>query len=85
MQARLATKAKHDATSMELCTHTMGQLKALCAQHGLRKSGVKAELVARLCDTLCADEPAAKRPRTKVRVPVGASALVVHFDGGGRD
>jgi hypothetical protein len=58
---------------MELCTHTMGQLKALCAQHGLRKSGVKAELVARLCDALCADEPAAKRPRTKVRVPVGAS------------
>jgi hypothetical protein len=64
LQARLATKAKHEAMSMELCaTHTMGQLKALCARHGLRKSGVKAKLVARLCDALCADEPAAKRPR----------------------
>jgi hypothetical protein len=42
----------------------VAQLKALCGQHGVRKTGVKAELVARLCDALCTDGPAAKRPRT---------------------
>jgi hypothetical protein len=33
----------------------------------LRQKGVKAELVARLRDVRCTDEPAAKRPRTAVR------------------
>ena len=31
---------------------------------GVSKMGLKAELVARLCDALCPDEPVAKRPRT---------------------
>jgi hypothetical protein len=45
------------------------QLRALCAQHGVRKTGARAELVLRLCYVLCADEPAppaVKRSRTKV-------------------
>jgi hypothetical protein len=42
----------------------VAQLKALCGQHGVSKTGVKAELVARLCDALCTGAPAAKRPRT---------------------
>ena len=54
---------KRVAKSAELSRHTLVQLKALCTQHGLRKTGAKAEVVTRLCDTLCADEPAAKRPR----------------------
>jgi hypothetical protein len=33
----------------KLRAHTVAQLRALCAQHGLRKAGAKAELVARLC------------------------------------
>ena len=52
-----------EAKSAELNTQTVAQLKALCAQHGVSKTGVKAVLVARLCDALCTDGPAAKRPR----------------------
>ena len=36
---------------------TVLQLRALCAEHGLHKAGVKAALVARLCDALCSAEP----------------------------
>jgi hypothetical protein len=53
-----------EAKSAELSAQTVAQLKALCGQHGLSKTGVKVELVARLCDALCTDGPAAKRPRT---------------------
>ena len=53
-----------EAKSTELNAQTVVQLKALCGQQGVSKTGVKAELVARLCDALCPDEPAAKRPRT---------------------
>ncbi len=44
-----------DAKRAELRAWTVAQLRALCAQHGLRKAGAKAELVARLCAALCAD------------------------------
>ena len=47
--------AKRAAKSAELREHTVAQLKSLCAQHGLRKTGAKAELVARLCDALCTE------------------------------
>ena len=64
-EARVAINAaKRDAKREELHLRTMAQLQALCAQHGLSKTGVKAELVARLCDALCTGAPAAKRPRT---------------------
>ena len=64
MQPQWAGNAEREAKSAELNTQTVSQLKALCAQHGVSKTGVKAELVARLCDALCTDAPAAKRPRT---------------------
>ena len=34
------------------------QLRALCAQHGVRKTGARAEVVLRLCDVVCAEGPA---------------------------
>ncbi len=37
----------------KLSAQTVAQLKELCALHGLQKTGVKAELVARLLDLLC--------------------------------
>jgi hypothetical protein len=46
-----------EAKRAELGARTVMQLKAQCAQHGLRKTGTKAELVARLCDELCTAEP----------------------------
>ena len=58
--------------------HTVAQLKVLCAQHGLRKTGTKAELVARLSDALCVAEPAAKRPRTR-GYPGGAGFTASRF------
>ena len=36
-----------------LHAQTVAQLKELCALHGLQKTGVKAELVARLLVALC--------------------------------
>jgi hypothetical protein len=65
-EAKSAELRRQWATHNELNAKTVAQLKALCGQHGVSKTGVKAELVARLCDTLCPDEPepAAKRPRT---------------------
>ena len=61
------SEAAREATSAELNAQTVAQLKALCRQQGVSPTGVKAELVARLCDALCTDGPAAKRPRTEVR------------------
>ena len=58
-----ASVSAREAKSAELSAQTVAQLKALCGQQGVSKSGVKAELVARLCDALCTDGPAAKRPR----------------------
>jgi hypothetical protein len=58
-----ASVSEREAKSAELNRQTVAQLKALCAQQGVSKTGVKAELVARLCDALCPDGPAAKRPR----------------------
>ena len=56
VQMKLANLKR--AKSAELGAHTVAQLRALCAQHGLHKAlGAKAELVARLCDALCADAP----------------------------
>ncbi len=66
VQVQWANEARRAAKTAELRAHTVPQLRALCAEHGLHKAGVKAALVARLCDALCADEPAAKRPRTEV-------------------
>ena len=37
----------------KLNVQTVAELKELCALHGLRKTGVKAELVARLLVALC--------------------------------
>ena len=54
MQATLANVK--EAKSAELGARTVMQLKAQCTQHGLRKTGTKAELVARLCDELCTAE-----------------------------
>ena len=59
-----ASVSAREAKSAELNAQTVAQLKALCGQHGVSKTGVKAELVARLCDALCTGAPAAKRPRT---------------------
>jgi hypothetical protein len=36
----------------KLNAQTVAQLRELCAQHGVRKTGVKSELVARLLDAL---------------------------------
>jgi hypothetical protein len=58
-----ASVSAREAKSAELNAQTVAQLKALCAQRGVSKTGVKAELVARLCDALCTAGPAAKRPR----------------------
>ena len=46
VQARLAREARRT----ELRARTVAQLKVLCAQRGLRKTGAKAALVSRLCD-----------------------------------
>ena len=43
------------ARRAELGAHTVAQLKVLCAQRGLRKTGTKAALVARMCDAVCDD------------------------------
>ena len=59
-----ASVSEREAKSAELSAQTVAQLKALCAQQGVSKTGVKAELVVRLCDALCTGAPAAKRPRT---------------------
>jgi hypothetical protein len=59
-----ASVSEREAKSTELNAQTVAELKALCGQHGVSKTGVKAELVARLCDALCTGAPAAKRPRT---------------------
>jgi hypothetical protein len=59
-----ASLSELEAKSAELSAQTVAQLKALCGQHGVSKTGVKAELVVRLCDALCTGAPAAKRPRT---------------------
>ena len=56
-QARWANEARRAAKTAELRAQTVPQLRALCAEHGLHKAGVKAALVARLCDTLCSAEP----------------------------
>ncbi len=37
----------------KLSAQTVAELKELCALHGLRKTGSKAELVARLLVALC--------------------------------
>jgi hypothetical protein len=59
-----SSEAARAANSAELHTRTVAHLKDLCAQCGLCKAGPEAALVARLCDALCADAPAAKRRRT---------------------
>ncbi len=65
---RSVSEAAREATSAEeLNAQTVAQLRELCRQQGVSPTGVKAELVARLCDALCTDGPAAKRPRTAVR------------------
>jgi hypothetical protein len=61
------SETAREAKSAELNAQTVAQLKALCGQQGVSKTGAKAELVARLCDVLCTDGLAAKRPRTEVR------------------
>jgi hypothetical protein len=74
--AQPSSDTKHAASSAELGglqtynqlwllaqAQTAVQLKALCGQRGLRKTGSKSELVARLCDAACSDKPAPKRPR----------------------
>ena len=63
--AAKAEEVKRFAKSVELRAWLVPELRALCEVRGLRKTGKKAELVARLCDELCKPEPAAKRPRTE--------------------
>ena len=63
--------ADREAKSIELRARTLEELRAMCARRGLRKSGVKAELVARLCNALRREEPAAKRPRAEAGVRTG--------------
>ena len=57
VQVQWANEARRAAKTAELRAHTVPQLRALCAEHGLHKAGVKAALVARLCDALCSAEP----------------------------
>ena len=59
-----ASLSAREAKSAELSAQTVAQLRELCRKQGVSKTGVKAELVARLCDALCTGAPAAKRPRT---------------------
>ena len=66
--AAKAEEVKRFAKSVELRAWLVPELRALCEVRGLRKTGRKAELVARLCDELCKPEPAAKRPRTGLPV-----------------
>ena len=63
--------ADREAKSIELRARTLEELRAMCARRGLRKSGLKAELVARLCNELCSEEPPAKRPRAEAGVRTG--------------
>ena len=63
--------ADREAQRIELRARTLEELKAMCARRSWRKSGLKAELVARLCNALCSEEPAAKRPRAEAGVCTG--------------
>ena len=51
----LARRWAADARRAELRAHSVAQLRELCVQHGRRKTGAKAERVARLCDALCTE------------------------------
>jgi hypothetical protein len=61
------SETAREAKSAELNAQTVAQLEELCRKQGVSTTAAKAELVARLCDALCTDGPAAKRPRTAVR------------------
>jgi hypothetical protein len=50
VQARL--EARRKAKSAELRAQTVAKRKLPCAEHGMRKAGTKAELVALLCDAV---------------------------------
>ncbi len=48
--------ADREAKKIKLRARTLEELKEMCARRGVRKSGLKAELVARLCNALCREE-----------------------------
>ena len=45
---------------------TVAQLRELCEKHGLPKTGVKADLLARLREKLCSDGPPVKKQKMEV-------------------
>ena len=75
VQATYPVAATREAKRAELSALGLTRLKELCEQHGVRKKGAKAELLARLCDALCASWPATMQPRMEVR-PTACSALL---------
>ena len=58
----------------ELGGLTVPVLKGLCAEFGLSKTGVKADLVVRLCPKLCSDGP----PRKKLRMDLEVRTLLLN-------
>ncbi len=58
---------------------TVAQLRELCAKHGLPKTGVKADLVVRLCPKLCSEGPPHKKPKMDLEVRT-SSMLPPRFD-----
>jgi hypothetical protein len=76
--ARYGTDAQKEKAAMalmcvglepaELGELTVPVLKGLCAEFGLSKTGVKADLVARLCPKICSEGPPRKKPRMDLEV-----------------
>ena len=54
------------AAPPELGGLTVAKLRELCEKHGLPKTGVKADLLARLRAKLCSDGPPAKKQKIEV-------------------
>ena len=54
------------AAPPELGGLTVAKLRELCAKHGLPKTGVKADLLARLRSKLCSDGPPTKKQKLEV-------------------
>ena len=65
VQAKYPVAATREAKRAELSALGLTRLKELCEQHGVRKKGTKAKLLARLCDALSAAWPATMQPRTE--------------------
>ena len=62
------------AAPPELGGLTVAKLRELCEKHGLPKTGVKADLLARLRAKLCSDGPPVKKQKIEVHPACQAQA-----------